>query len=59
MRGLFDELRDVLPVDKTLKTSKWEVLSKAVEYINGLKQDRQAMQYEIDALHRQLQHQQR
>ena len=68
MKDLFDELRDSLPVDKTLKTSKWEILSKgkrrrlswliiAIEYISGLKQDRQAMQYEIDALHRQLQHQ--
>jgi hypothetical protein len=32
MRGLFDELRDVLPVDKTLKTSKWEVLSKGSSF---------------------------
>ncbi|KAI8576805.1 hypothetical protein K450DRAFT_255060 [Umbelopsis ramanniana AG] len=28
MRDLFDELRDVLPVDKSLKTSKWEILSR-------------------------------
>jgi hypothetical protein len=28
MKDLFDELRDSLPVDKTLKTSKWEILSK-------------------------------
>lgn len=28
MKDLFDELRDCLPVDKTLKTSKWEILSK-------------------------------
>jgi Helix-loop-helix DNA-binding domain len=27
-KQLFDELRDILPVDKTLKTSKWEVLSR-------------------------------
>jgi len=58
MKDLFDELRDSLPVDKTLKTSKWEILSKAIEYIAGLKHDRDAMQYEIDALRRQI-HQQR
>lgn len=30
MKDLFDELRDSLPVDKTLKTSKWEILSKGM-----------------------------
>lgn len=30
MKDLFDELRDSLPVDKTLKTSKWEILSKGI-----------------------------
>jgi Helix-loop-helix DNA-binding domain len=30
MKDLFDDLRDVLPVDKTLKTSKWEILSKGM-----------------------------
>jgi hypothetical protein len=30
MKDLFDELRDSLPVDKTLKTSKWEILSKGL-----------------------------
>ncbi|KAG0309431.1 hypothetical protein BGZ97_013077, partial [Linnemannia gamsii] len=28
MKELFDELRDALPVDRSLKTSKWEILSK-------------------------------
>ncbi|KAF9344041.1 hypothetical protein BGX34_006053 [Mortierella sp. NVP85] len=28
MKDLFDELRDSLPVDRSLKTSKWEILSK-------------------------------
>ncbi|ORZ24632.1 hypothetical protein BCR42DRAFT_403341 [Absidia repens] len=37
MKELFDELRDSLPVEKNLKTSKWEILSKAVEYISVLK----------------------
>lgn len=29
MKDLFDDLRDLLPVDKNLKTSKWEILSKS------------------------------
>jgi Helix-loop-helix DNA-binding domain len=33
MKDLFDELRDSLPVDKTLKTSKWEILSKGTVII--------------------------
>ena len=28
MKELFDELRDSLPVEKNMKTSKWEILSK-------------------------------
>jgi Helix-loop-helix DNA-binding domain len=34
MKDLFDELRDSLPVDKTLKTSKWEILSKGITLLN-------------------------
>ncbi|KAF9919715.1 hypothetical protein FBU30_010617 [Linnemannia zychae] len=30
MKDLFDELRDSLPVDRSLKTSKWEILSKGI-----------------------------
>lgn len=29
MKDLFDDLRDLLPVEKNLKTSKWEILSKS------------------------------
>ncbi|KAF9959531.1 hypothetical protein BGZ72_009476 [Mortierella alpina] len=32
MKELFDELRDSLPVDRSLKTSKWEILSKGFEW---------------------------
>ncbi|KAI5477324.1 transcription regulator [Pseudohyphozyma bogoriensis] len=38
MAQLFDELRDSLPVDRGLKSSKWEILSKAVDYIISLKE---------------------
>ncbi|CAO3667072.1 unnamed protein product [Umbelopsis ramanniana] len=54
MRDLFDELRDVLPVDKSLKTSKWEILSRAVEYIDMLKSKENANAQEIDALRREI-----
>ncbi|KAF9577177.1 hypothetical protein BGW38_007783 [Lunasporangiospora selenospora] len=35
MKDLFDELRDSLPVDRSLKTSKWEILSKGKAFILG------------------------
>lgn len=28
MKDLFDELKKTLPLDRSLKTSKWEILSK-------------------------------
>jgi hypothetical protein len=37
MRDLFDELREQLPADRGMKASKWEILSKAVDYIQHLK----------------------
>jgi hypothetical protein len=37
MKELFDELRDQLPADRGMKASKWEILSKAVDYISTLK----------------------
>ncbi|KAG9294942.1 hypothetical protein G9A89_017736 [Geosiphon pyriformis] len=54
MKELFDELRDSLPVDKSLKTSKWEILSKAVDFINSLKQNQDEMAKEVDSLRQQL-----
>ncbi len=30
MKDLFDDLRDKLPLDRTLKTSKWEILAKGL-----------------------------
>ncbi|KZV76075.1 hypothetical protein PENSPDRAFT_731338 [Peniophora sp. CONT] len=37
MKDLFDELRDQLPADRAMKASKWEILSKAIDFINQLK----------------------
>ncbi|KAK4512883.1 uncharacterized protein ATC70_003593 [Mucor velutinosus] len=46
MKDLFDDLRDLLPVDKNLKTSKWEILSKTLEYIRILHQRESIMEKE-------------
>lgn len=37
MKDLFDDLRDLLPVDKGLKTSKWEILSKSKFILKNIK----------------------
>ncbi|BGP39084.1 hypothetical protein JCM10449v2_003022 [Rhodotorula kratochvilovae] len=37
MAQLFDDLREQLPFDRGLKASKWEILSKAIEYVASLK----------------------
>ncbi|KAJ2788044.1 hypothetical protein GGI15_000219 [Coemansia interrupta] len=34
MKNLFDSLRKNLPIDKTIRLSKWEVLKKAIEVIS-------------------------
>ncbi|RUS30114.1 hypothetical protein BC938DRAFT_479833, partial [Jimgerdemannia flammicorona] len=54
MKELFDELRDSLPVEKSMKTSKWEILTKAVDYIGGLKQREVDMEKEIESLRREV-----
>ncbi|GAA5937339.1 uncharacterized protein JCM15063_002877 [Sporobolomyces koalae] len=37
MAQLFDDLREALPLDRGVKSSKWEILTKAVEFIGQLK----------------------
>ncbi|KAF9333658.1 hypothetical protein BG006_003304 [Podila minutissima] len=54
MKELFDELRDSLPVDRSLKTSKWEILSKAVDYIGNMKANQDEMAKEIDMLRQEV-----
>ncbi|CDH54260.1 hypothetical protein RO3G_13996 [Lichtheimia corymbifera JMRC:FSU:9682] len=54
MKELFDELRDSLPVEKNLKTSKWEILSKAIEYITLLKRRDFEMENEVALLRREV-----
>ncbi|KAF8484927.1 hypothetical protein DFH94DRAFT_717064 [Russula ochroleuca] len=54
MKDLFDELRDQLPADRGMKASKWEILSKAIDFIAQLKQGHQDMGREIDMLRHEL-----
>ncbi|KAG8936749.1 hypothetical protein FRC02_012031 [Tulasnella sp. 418] len=54
MKELFDELRDQLPADRGMKASKWEILSKAVDYISQLKVAYTDMSTEIERLRREL-----
>ncbi|KAF9945229.1 hypothetical protein BGZ70_003954, partial [Mortierella alpina] len=54
MKELFDELRDSLPVDRSLKTSKWEILSKAVDFIASMKVDQDELTKEVEALRQEV-----
>ncbi|KAI8987771.1 hypothetical protein BDF20DRAFT_287765 [Mycotypha africana] len=54
MKNLFDDLRDALFIDKNIKVSKWEILSRAVKHIDHLKKreaqhlvEKEQMQKEI------------
>lgn len=54
MKDLFDELRDQLPADRGIKASKWEVLTKAIDFVGQLKQSNQDMTREIEHLRREV-----
>lgn len=54
MKDLFDELRDQLPADRGMKASKWEILSKAIDFVAQLKQSHQEMAREIEGLRHEL-----
>ncbi|KAF9485351.1 hypothetical protein BDN70DRAFT_871385 [Pholiota conissans] len=54
MKDLFDELRDQLPADRGMKASKWEILSKAIDFVAHLKRSHQEMAQELEMLRAQL-----
>ncbi|KAH7887737.1 hypothetical protein F5I97DRAFT_1806207 [Phlebopus sp. FC_14] len=54
MKELFDELRDQLPADRGMKASKWEILSKAIDFVANLKQSHQDMARENEMLRHEL-----
>ncbi|KAF8529039.1 hypothetical protein BU17DRAFT_80192 [Hysterangium stoloniferum] len=54
MKDLFDELREQLPADRGMKASKWEILTKAVDFIQTLKTSQQELTREVEMLRREL-----
>ncbi|KAG1443466.1 hypothetical protein G6F56_010665 [Rhizopus delemar] len=51
MKDLFDDLRGLLPFEKGIKTSKWEILSKTLDHIKTLQEKEIHMEKEkIDLL---------
>lgn len=54
MKELFDDLRDQLPADRGMKASKWEILTKAIEFVSHLKQSHQHMVQEVELLRREV-----
>ncbi|KAG0750492.1 hypothetical protein G6F62_001326 [Rhizopus arrhizus] len=55
MKDLFDELQKTLPVDKSLKTSRWEVLNKSIDYIGTLHRRIYAKENELAQLKEEVQ----
>ncbi|TEB35836.1 hypothetical protein FA13DRAFT_1624541 [Coprinellus micaceus] len=53
MKELFDDLRDQLPQDRGMKASKWEILTKAIEYVTHLKGQSAQLLVEVDGLRRE------
>jgi len=54
MKELFDELRDQLPADRSMKSSKWEILSKAIDHITNLNTSLADSQRQIEHLRLEL-----
>ncbi|KAE9962899.1 hypothetical protein BLS_009911 [Venturia inaequalis] len=50
MKSLFDELNNILPNSPGGKSSKWEILTKAIEHIKGLKYSGDAIRRETDRM---------
>ncbi|KAJ1901036.1 hypothetical protein LPJ81_003827 [Coemansia sp. IMI 209127] len=49
MKNLFDTLRKCLPIDKSIRLSKWEVLKKAIEVISSQDAEIHMLRLHIDA----------
>ncbi|EPY50834.1 transcription factor Esc1 [Schizosaccharomyces cryophilus OY26] len=50
IKELFDDLRNALPLDKSTKSSKWELLTRAIEYIEQLKSEQTTLEAHIRTL---------
>ncbi|KAJ2163105.1 hypothetical protein GGF46_000034 [Coemansia sp. RSA 552] len=49
MKALFESLRKCLPIDKTIRLSKWEILKKAVEVISNQDTEIRMLRLHIDS----------
>ncbi|KAJ1936531.1 hypothetical protein EC988_008170, partial [Linderina pennispora] len=49
MKNLFDALRKTLPVDRSVRLSKWEVLKKAIEVIGAQDQEIRVLRAHVHA----------
>ncbi|KAL1702296.1 hypothetical protein EV121DRAFT_262191 [Schizophyllum commune] len=54
MKELFDELRDQLPADRGMKASKWEILSKAIDFVQQMKQTQADMAREMELMRQEI-----
>ncbi|RXK34862.1 hypothetical protein M231_07880 [Tremella mesenterica] len=54
MKELFDELRDLLPSERGSKSSKWEILSKAIDHVTNMKNHNAELIREIERTRREL-----
>ncbi|KAJ2303394.1 hypothetical protein H4S02_007165 [Coemansia sp. RSA 2611] len=50
MKNLFDTLRKCLPIDKTIRLSKWEVLKKAIDTISNQGAEIHMLRQHIDSM---------
>ncbi|OCK76258.1 hypothetical protein K432DRAFT_150965 [Lepidopterella palustris CBS 459.81] len=56
MKQLFDELNGILPNSPGSKSSKWEILTKSIEYIKGLQRSQSAQQAEMQRLRQEAEY---
>lgn len=54
MKDLFDELKEFLPIDRGPKTSKGDILSKAVIQLQSLHREREHLIEALEAAHHEL-----
>ncbi|CAA93587.1 DNA-binding transcription factor, sexual differentiation inducing Esc1 [Schizosaccharomyces pombe] len=55
IKELFDDLKDALPLDKSTKSSKWGLLTRAIQYIEQLKSEQVALEAYVKSLEENMQ----